>query len=270
MWHINTLLHFCRIKIKGEINFERMLSMAPFDSKVQGSNLEFALFPASDKEIAGLKGVKLKTQEATKANFLKYSGNASAIHLATHAVPNNADPSKSYIAFYANKQDESKLYAHELRNAPLADVRLIFLSACETASGKLIRGEGVMSLSRAFSAAGCPNIITSLWKAEDNTTAYISMKFYDYLEQGYSFPQALQKAKLALLHNGQYSQFHSPQYWSHLVFVGIPNDSTATTGVWVWAGSALLVSLVTLVWWRRKKAVNSFKQTLLLTVSPDS
>lgn len=261
---------FLQDREAGTINFEQMLSMAPFDSSGQGSNPEFARLPASNTEITALNGVKLRNGEATKANFLKFSEDASAIHLATHAVPNNDDPSRSYIAFFANRQEESRLYAHELRNAPLSTVQLIFLSACETASGKLISGEGVMSLSRAFSAAGCSNIITSLWKAEDNATSYISVRFYEYLQEGYSYPQALQKAKLALLHDGKYAQFHSPQYWSHLVFVGIPDKSTPAVASWVWLCCALLTGLVTLVWWRYKTARKPVAQANNRTGQPFS
>jgi CHAT domain-containing protein len=184
------------------------------------------------------------------------SNNASGIHLATHAVANNDDPSRSYIAFYADKAGEGKLYAHELRNAPLSNVQLAFLSACETASGKIVSGEGIMSLSRAFSVAGCSNIVTSLWKAEDNATAYISIKFYDYLRRGYSPSQALQKAKLDLLLDGRYAQFHSPQYWSHLVFVGIPYESENFPGMWIWIACILVAGSLAVGWFYTKKTIH--------------
>jgi CHAT domain-containing protein len=71
--------------------------------------------------------------------------------------------------------------------------QLVFLSACETGTGKLSQSEGALSLSRAFAFAGCPDIITSLWKAEDRTTAYISEKFYYYSNKGYSYASALQQ-----------------------------------------------------------------------------
>lgn len=241
---------FLQDEEKGAINFERMLAMAPFDSIEKTDNAEFALLPASDTEINELDGIKLKAGEATKANFLRYASSASAIHLATHAVPDNRNPSQSYIAFHASTKNESKLYAHELRNENLSGVQLIFLSACETASGKLISGEGVMSLSRAFSAAGCTNVVTSLWRAEDNATAFISSSFYTHVKQGNNFPQALRKAKLDLLHNGQYAQFHSPQYWSHLVFVGIPDETKTISNCWLWISYALVFCFIGILGWR--------------------
>ncbi len=243
---------FLQDEQKGEINLDRMLAMAPFDLAGKADHPEFAFLPASNMEISDLDGMKLKAWEATKANFLKYASRSSAIHLATHAVPDNRNPSQSYIAFYANREGESKLYAHELRNETLSGVHLIFLSACETASGKLISGEGVMSLSRAFSAAGCSNVVTSLWRAEDYATAYISSKFYAYVKQGNNFPEALRKAKLSLLHDGRYAQFHAPQYWSHLVFVGIPDETTIIPIHWFWISYTLVISLIVFYWWRYK------------------
>ena len=107
-----------------------------------------------------------------------------------------------------------------------------------------------MSLSRAFSFAGCPNLVTSLWKAEDNATAYISTRFYAHLRAGYSFSQALQRAKLDLLQNREYAQFHSPQYWAHLVFIGTPGRSQLP---WLTYLMAVVVvgSLIGVVWWRK-------------------
>ena len=238
---------------KETFDLKRTLAVAPFDSIKQGG--EFARLPASDWETAELPGKRLTHRQATKTNFLNLTGDASVIHLATHAVANSNDPSRSYVAFYPTANRNDKLYTHELRNIPLSKTNLIFLSACETASGKLLSGEGVMSLSRAFSSAGCPNLVTSLWKAEDYTTAYISTRFYYYLRQGDTFSEALRKAKIDLLHDGQYAQFHSPQYWSHLVFIGIPNPGNNYVLFWVVASAVVLIGGGGCWLWFRKNTV---------------
>lgn len=102
---------------------------------------------------------------------------------------------------------------------------MLFLSACETSAGKKAKNEGVMSLTRAFSLSGCTNIITSLWKAEDEATAYISEHFYEYLGDGDSVAESLQKAKIDLLQDPKMAQYHSPTYWGHLILVGVPSKS---------------------------------------------
>ncbi|WP_052316732.1 CHAT domain-containing protein [Rudanella lutea] len=215
---------FLRVESIPQLEDGLVLSVAPFN---HSTNLGgFEPLPASGQEVSSLEGIKLLNTEATKSRFLELAKEASVIHLATHAVANDGQPSRSFIAFTPQSAD-NRLYAHELQFGVFDRAKLIFLSACETASGQLIDGEGVMSLSRALSYAGCPNLITSLWKAEDRATAYISMKFYCHLREGNSIARSLQLAKLDLLHDGRYAQFHSPQYWSHLVFIGSPSEPEA-------------------------------------------
>lgn len=237
---------------------EKYLALAPFtaaDHRVR--QVGFKALPASEKEIRVLPGNTFLQQAATKDRFIDQAGKAALIHLATHSEANNQKPMQSYIAFYPeNAQDSSfKLYAHELYSLLLDSTRLVFLSACETGRGKLVNGEGIMSLARAFAFAGCPNLITSRWKAEDRATAYISTQFYHYLDKGYTIATALTKAKRSLLENPEYAQFHYPAYWGHLMLVGTPNRSSSPSVsltfpiVAIVVAAALLLFLVE----RRKK-----------------
>ncbi|AQG78634.1 CHAT domain-containing protein [Spirosoma montaniterrae] len=222
---------FLQSRLQSPPNLDQMLSVAPFDKPTNSG--EFAPLTASRQEISSLGGEKLTSRFATKANFLRMAADYPVIHLATHAVADNVNPLRSFIAFYPTSYASNRLHAHEINYGTLPNTELVFLSACETASGKLVRGEGVMSLSRAFSLAGCPNLVTSLWKAEDNATAYISSRFYRHLRQGMPFSRALQAAKLDLLRDRQQVQFHSPQYWSHLIYIGTPARTSASWAVWL-------------------------------------
>jgi CHAT domain-containing protein len=169
------------------------------------------------------------------------------IHLATHASVDNEIPLRSFIAFYpvsGTNPDAFKLYAQEIYNLNLDSTQLVILSACETGTGKLVKGEGLMSLSRAFAYAGCPDIITSLWKAEDNTTAYITKRLHYYLEKGYSKDKALQRAKLDLLKSNEIDpRFKTPNYWAHLLFIGNyePNHKTLH---WWWIAIVIIISAI--------------------------
>jgi CHAT domain-containing protein len=227
---------------------QHTLAVAPFAGS--GSRGPLTSLPASEQEVSMLTGTRLLRQEATKTRFLALARHASLIHLATHAIANNTEPSRSYIAFVPQANRDDKLYAHELQYGFLGQTQLIFLSACETGSGQLVRGEGLMSLTRALSYAGCSNLITSLWKAEDGATAYLSKHFYHHLSAGNTVSRSLQLAKLDLLNDPKYPHFHAPQYWSHLVFVGTPNKPDTRITFWLLAGCGSLLVIGGWFLWR--------------------
>jgi len=231
---------------------EGAIAFAPFTRK--NNNVSLHALPASVKEISGFnKASQFINGAATKANFMKAASNASAIHLATHAIVDFNEPNNSYIAFYrqSNTDDNYKIYAEELYNLQLQKTQLVFLSACETGTGKLSQSEGALSLSRAFAFAGCPDIITSLWKAEDRPTAYISEKFYYYSDKQYSYATALQKAKKDLLNDDAMSQFHTPQYWSNLILIGDVQEEKSFN--WLWVVITAIASIAVLLVLKKRK-----------------
>ena len=58
---------------------------------------------------------------------------------------------------------------------------MVVLSACETGTGELKRGEGIMSMARAFAYSGSKSIITSLWSVDDPATSQVMQNFYKNL-----------------------------------------------------------------------------------------
>lgn len=211
------------------INNSGTLGFAPFASNGDTSNGKAILKRLfySKEEIEISTGKIFVDSSATKKNFIAYSNKYPILHLATHATVDNTNADGSFIAFYPSGND-FLLYAPEIYNLDLDSTELVILSACETGTGQLVKGEGLMSLSRAFAYAGCSNIIASLWKAEDKTTSFITQKLHLYLNKGYTKARALQKAKIDLLNNKEISPaLKSPTYWGHLVFIG--DYETATT-----------------------------------------
>ena len=92
-------------------------------------------------------------------------------------------------------------------------------SACNTDSGKLVKGEGIMSLSRGFIHAGCPSVVMSLWSVNDGSTSDIMKRFYQNLSKGKSKDSALKQAKLDYL-NSSKKAFQHPFYWAAFVQFG--------------------------------------------------
>lgn len=209
----------------GDENYKataKQFGLAPFGGKRVSYKDNFAALPASAEEISSIKGDRLIDSQATKQAFTKNASSYSAIHLATHAAANDKQPENSFIAFFPSGNDTSyKLYQPEIYNLDLQKTQLVILSACETGHGQFVHGEGMMSLARAFSYAGCKSVITSLWKADDASTAYITKRLHHHLQEGKPKDVALQQAKLDYLNDESIAdRLKTPTYWSHLVLIG--------------------------------------------------
>ena len=97
------------------------------------------------------------------------------------------------------------------------NANLAILSACKTAFGKQIAGEGMLGLTRAFFTAGVPSVVASLWNVEDNATKELMVEFHTRLRDGERPALALQKAQIHLIYNTEYT---SPVFWSPFVLIG--------------------------------------------------
>ena len=126
---------------------------------------------------------------------------------------------------------------------------MAILSACQTGYGVINRGEGVMSLSRAFAYAGVPATVMSLWKVPDNTTKEIMVAFYQNLKAGQAKDEALRNAKREYLQNhAESDELQKPFYWAGFVAVGnmTPIDMTPPYQNFM-IGSLILLAFVGLV-----------------------
>jgi len=195
-------------------------------------------------------------EEATEARFWQEATAAGIIHLSTHGVYNPTQPTASYLRFASAAADsgganDSYLYGDEIYDLELPQTDLVVLSACETQLGSesagevkititnpdsntrtdlpinlLKGGDELQSLSRAFMYAGAASVIGTLWKVEDESTAYIMTQFYSYLNQGYPKGQALQLAQKDAIRHPDYAH---PYYWAGFVLTGDVGVSSAVT-----------------------------------------
>lgn len=157
---------------------------------------------------------------ATKVNFKAQAGKYRYLHLATHSFVNEAQPNLSGIAFFppedSTSADDGILYAGEIYNLEL-NADLVVLSSCESGLGKLVRGEGLMAMTRGFLYAGAANVMVSLWQVFDKHTSELMVGFYRQMLQGKSYATALREAKLQLIDN-PLTAF--PGSWSSFVLIG--------------------------------------------------
>jgi len=158
-------------------------------------------------------------QEATKDTFRKSAKNAGILHLAMHTIINDKKPLQSKFLFTPTKDESSSmLNTYELLTLNL-NAELAVLSGCSTGDGKLMKGEGVMSLSSGFQYAGVPAIVMSLWEVNDRFGSLVIQKFYTNLANGVDKKQALYQAKRDVLRQGNALYAH-PYYWAGLTLIG--------------------------------------------------
>ncbi|MDH7445037.1 CHAT domain-containing protein [Aquimarina sp. 2201CG14-23] len=198
----------------------------------------------------GFDSTILSNDKATKQNLIDHLSNYEVIHLSTHANAN--DSITPWIASTKEKITLNDIYATK-NNA-----ELVVLSACNTSIGSIKKGEGVMSLARGFFNTGANSVISTLWKADDQSTLELTTDFYKFLKKGMSKSEALRKTKLNYLTNHSLSEA-SPYYWSSLILIGDPDPlpSISRFNIWMFIlGFIPLTFLIILFFY--KKRVNNF------------
>lgn len=170
-------------------------------------------------------------RNATEYNFKDKAKNYRMIHLAMHGCVDDFEPAYSNLVFdrYSDSIEDGILYTAELYNMEL-NADLAVLSACNTGSGVYRRGEGIISLSRAFGYAGVPSMVMSLWTVPDEASSRIMISFYEKLQKGMSKDQALRSARIDYLRNTRDPLLSHPFFWAGFVQIGNTSPVSFTTG----------------------------------------
>ncbi len=196
-------------------------------------------------------GKSLTGGNATEANFKKYCGRYGIIHFYAHGLEDTLNPANSKLALSAptDSADDGYLHAWEVYNMQL-NADLVVLASCYSGSGKLSKGEGVLSLSRSFMYAGSQSVIMSLWIAYDKPTNEILNDFYLNLLMGMRKDEALRLGKLKYLENEPI--YTRPRFWAGIVVNG--NQHTLYH-YWLLKRIILAVTIIvtlTFLVWKRK------------------
>src|SRR6185369_2872901 len=128
-------------------------------------------------------------------------------------------PSRSGIVLSQEGDNDGVLQSAEIMRLRL-NADLVTLSSCQSGLGKILAGEGVMGMTRAFFYAGAQSLVVSLWSVNDAATAALMKRFYSNLKAGLRRDEALRQAKLALMKTPGSSWRH-PYYWAPFVFLGL-------------------------------------------------
>jgi CHAT domain-containing protein len=149
--------------------------------------------------------------------------NSEILHFAAHAFAPSAQPGRSGIVLSQGEAGHSVfgyLGIAEIHKLKLK-ASLVVLSACETGVGQDFRGEGMVSLARAFMYAGSPRVIASLWNVDDRATGKLMKRFYEGMfSRGLSPAEALKFAQVAMQHDEKMLEWRHPYYWAGFVLEG--------------------------------------------------
>jgi CHAT domain-containing protein/Tfp pilus assembly protein PilF len=143
------------------------------------------------------------------------------VHFATHAFVDSVHPELSGLVLSmvdkGGRSQDGFLELQDIYNMSL-EADLVVLSACQTALGQQVEGEGIVGLTRGFMHAGAPRVVATLWQVDDSATARLMAHFYKAFEQDHlPAAQALRAAQLALSRESRWS---APYYWAAFTLQG--------------------------------------------------
>ena len=170
------------------------------------------------------KGSTLKATGFEASRKLVASGELGQyriVHFATHGLINSEHPELSGLVLSLvdenGKSQDGFLRMSEIFNLRLP-AELVVLSACQTALGKEIKGEGLVGLTRGFMYAGAERVVASLWQVDDQATAQLMRFFYRGMFKENLRPAAALRA--AQIEMSRSSRWSEPYYWAGFVMQG--------------------------------------------------
>jgi CHAT domain-containing protein/lipopolysaccharide biosynthesis regulator YciM len=188
----------------------------------------FTRLPDSRREVENIgrlyrdAGAVVVTGDQSTEEHVKHASLAEfrILHFALHGITDEYQPQFSGLVLNRPRPgaaEDGLLQAYEIAQLNL-NAELVVLSACETATGKQMKGEGLVGLTQAFLAAGASSVIASLWQVQDTATTEFMIRFHRHLRRGnYTTAEALRRTRVDLIAGGTYAH---PYYWAPFVIFG--------------------------------------------------
>ncbi len=178
--------------------------------------LDLPDLPASSIEAANLaerfpsQTTIFEGRAANETQVRRLDPDIDVIHFAGHALFDPDNPMNSALILTPDPRNDGKLATWEIQELNL-NAELVVMSACETALGQDMGGEGLMGLTRSFQIAGAHSVVATLWRVEDQATSLFMDHFYTALSRGDSKDAALRFAQQTLI---EHPQWGHPNYWA--------------------------------------------------------
>ncbi|XP_044170811.1 tetratricopeptide repeat protein 28-like, partial [Acropora millepora] len=166
-----------------------------------------------------LKTTPLTGIHATKAEVLKQMSSVGLIHIAAHGKERTGEIALSPNPGWSSKFPQRKDYILKMSDVQAANLRarLVVLSCCHSGRGRVLKGEGVVGIARAFLAAGARSVFVTLWAIDDEATMVFMKSFYQQLKEGKTASAAVQQSMKFLRESEQFSEM---KYWAPFQLIG--------------------------------------------------
>lgn len=195
----------------GNPAFDRRTFQLPYLPAADGEARRIASLYANETLLTG--------PDATDAALERLAPSFDILHFAGHAVVGRDAPQLSHLVLASGASSDGAVFSTEIAQWKLPRTRLVILSGCSTADGKLSATEGASSLARAFFAAGVPAVLSSLWDIDDDDTADFFIAFHSRLAAGVPPSAALRETQMEWLGDGS-NPAHSVRSWAAFQIFG--------------------------------------------------
>ena len=161
----------------------------------------------------------LTGREATKAEVIKRMSSVGIIHIAAHGNKRNGEIALSPNSGWTSRFPQKKDFILQMSDVLAANLRarLVVLSCCHSGRGRLLKGEGVVGIARAFLAAGARSVLISLWAIDDEATMVFMKSFYQHLKEGKTASAAVHQSIKSLRESEEFSKM---RYWAPFQLIG--------------------------------------------------
>lgn len=211
-----------RVAAFGDPVYRPLEPGAPADPEVREAvrrGLALIPLPSSGREVKAIAELFPRAEvylgsAATEGRAKALGTEARLVHFACHGILDERFPLNSALALTAEGRENGLLQAWEIFESVRLDADLVTLSACGTALGREMGGEGLVGLTRAFQYAGARSVLASLWSIADASTARFMKSFYGHLRSGKSKDEALRAAQVE-----QVREAH-PFHWAAFQLTG--------------------------------------------------
>ncbi|MEQ8186416.1 MAG: CHAT domain-containing tetratricopeptide repeat protein [Candidatus Eremiobacterota bacterium] len=203
-----SILKYC--KEKNTFSNNKLILFALGNLKIRGySSLPFTVDEV--KSIGKLYGEKecYMEKDMTLEKVIQNSGKGDIIHFATHGILDPETPFFSHLVLSDCDLELYKIFSLDLH------AYLVTLSCCSTGLGKIVKGDELTGISRAFIYAGTPSVCVSLWDISDESTSILMERFYSYMKEGKDKSEALRLAELDVR-----KKFPHPFFWAPFILTG--------------------------------------------------